>query len=77
MKLKTIWSLRSMSMGERLARSVDWLYFEIASKLPKRIRYWTAMQAIGKATNTGPYATSDVMTTPLDEILKHLEGGPK
>lgn len=69
MRLRSIWSLPSYPLGERLRRTRDWLAMEIAANLPLRVRYWCTMQEIGRATMTSP----NVPATPLDEILKNLE----
>lgn len=65
-----------MSASERMRRTGDWAALTAASKLPRRVRYWAAMVAIGRATHTGPYANANVIAMPLDEILKNLDGGP-
>lgn len=73
MRLKTIWTLPSMSMAERFRRTFDWGALATARRLPKRVRYWATMTEISKATRD----SSDIMATPLDQVLKKLEGGPK
>jgi hypothetical protein len=74
MRLKTIWSIPSMSTMERFRRTVDWGAMTTASKLPKRIRYWATVLEIAKATRG---EQRHVMGVPLQDILKNLEGGPK
>lgn len=73
MKLRTIWTIPAMSLRERLRRTSDWTAQEVAARLPKRIRYWATLQLIGRATMTSP----DVPATPLSDILRKLEGGPR
>lgn len=69
MRLSTIWTLQGMSTIEKLRRTRDWGAMEIARLLPKRIRYWTTVQEIAKATMTSP----NIPATPLDEILQNLD----
>jgi hypothetical protein len=69
MRLTTIWSLQGMSLAERLRRTRECGAMGIARHLPLRIRYWTAMQEISRATMTSP----NIPATPLDEILKNLD----
>jgi hypothetical protein len=69
MRLTTIWTLPSMTLAERLRRSVDAAAMELASRLPLRIRYWATMQEIARATRNSP----NVPATPLDQILKALD----
>lgn len=40
MKLSTIWTIRSMSVPERLRRTIDTLACSLAYHLPKRVKYW-------------------------------------
>lgn len=69
MRLSTIWTLHNMSTMERLRRTREWAVIEIASKLPKRIRYWVTIQEIAKATMDSP----NIPATPLDYVLKKLD----
>lgn len=73
MRLKTIWTIPSMSMAERLRRTVDWSAMKTAKVLPSRVRYWVTLIEIAKATETSPH----IPATPLEDILKNLQGGPK
>lgn len=73
MKLTTIWSIPSMTLMERLRRSVDWAAFESAAHLPKRIKYWATIQGMAQATRTSPHIPAE----PLEFILKNLDGGPR
>lgn len=72
MRLSTIWTLPSMSTMERLRRTREWATMEVARKLPRRIKYWTVMQEISKATMNQP---GHVMDTPIDEVLRNLDHG--
>jgi len=69
MRFTTIWTIPAMTLRERLSRTRDWAAQEVAARLPKRIRYWTTLQEIGRATMTSPH----VPATPLDEILRNLD----
>lgn len=69
MRLRTIWTLPACTLTERLRRTRDWAAQEFGARLPVRVRYWVAMQAIGKATMTSP----DVPATPLQDIIHNLE----
>jgi hypothetical protein len=71
MRLKTIWTLRSMSTMERLRRTREWATMELASRLPKNVRYWVTVQELAKATKNHP---GHVMGAHLDEILQNLDG---
>lgn len=69
MRFWTIWSIPCMSIKERLLRTREWGAMTIAAHLPKRVRYWTTMIELGRAT-----AKSDnVMAEPLDSILQNLD----
>jgi hypothetical protein len=68
MRLRTIWTLRSMSFAERLRRSRDWAAMEVAARLPLRVRYWCTLQEVGRATR----GSEDIMATPFDEVLQNL-----
>lgn len=69
MRLKTIWTIPSMSTIERLRRTREWATMEVARRLPKSLRYWVTMQEIAKATRNSP----NIPATPLDEVLKNLD----
>lgn len=68
MKLKTIWSIKMMTFPERLRRTRDWGAWEIAARLPLRLRYFVTLIEVGRATMDSP----NVMATPLNDILKKL-----
>ena len=69
MRFTTIWGMPSLPLKERIRRTRDWAAQEVACRLPVRIRYWTTIQALGKATMSSP----NVPETPLDDILRKLE----
>lgn len=41
MKLLTIWTMRGMSLSERLSRTGEWLLMAVAHRLPRRLAYWS------------------------------------
>lgn len=41
MKLSTIWTLRAMSLRERLHRTGEWAVQAVAHRLPRRLAYWS------------------------------------
>ena len=73
MKLTTIWTIRAMSLGERLRRTADLAAMTAAAKLPARVRYWTFIQVGSKAMS--PNAI--VPEVRFMDLLKNAEGGPK
>lgn len=68
MRFWTIWTLPGLPLYERIHRTKDWLALETGLRLPLRLRYWTTMMMLGKATKT----SSNVPATPLHEILRNL-----
>lgn len=68
MKFSTIWTLRAMSLRERLSRTRDWAAQQVARALPRRVRYWSTIGDLVTATKT----SSNVPATPLDEVLRNL-----
>lgn len=59
-------------MAERLRRTWDWSFREVASALPKRLKYHTTMQEISKATLRLPPDTN-IPAIPLDKLLQNLD----
>ena len=41
MRLKTIWTLRDMSLHERLSRTQEWCWMKTAHRLPRKLAYWS------------------------------------
>lgn len=68
MRLRTIWSIRAMSLMERLRRTRDWAAMRVAANLPIRVRFWVSILEIGHATAK----SENVPATPCDEILNNL-----
>lgn len=69
MRLRTIWTIPAMSLGERLRRTQDWAAMEVGARLPLRVRYWVTLQEVARATR----ASENVPATPLDEVLMKLD----
>lgn len=74
MRLTTIWTMPTMTIRERAARTVDEAAQAAARRLPARVRYWTAMQAIARATAD---RGGRVMATPIEDVIQRLDGGPR
>jgi hypothetical protein len=41
MKFWTIWTMRAMSLRERLNRTGEWVLRGVAHRLPRRLAYWS------------------------------------
>lgn len=41
MKLRTIWTMRYMSLRERLNRTSEWFWRTLAHRLPRKLAYWS------------------------------------
>jgi len=41
MKLTTIWTLKGLPLKERLARTQEWAWMNLAHHLPRRLAYWS------------------------------------
>lgn len=72
MRFITIWTLSDMAFTERLRRTREWGNWKLAALLPKRLRYFTTMLEIGKATTKMP-ADTVIPAIPLDTLLQKLE----
>lgn len=68
MRFWTIWTLRGLTLKERIHRTLEWLCLAIADLLPKRLAYWVALRQIGKAT----MKSENVPATSLDNVLRNL-----
>lgn len=72
MRFWTIWTMpvKAMGMKERMLRTREWAAMEAARKLlPKRVRYWCAIQEMAKTVPDN----ANVPGFPLEEILKKLD----
>lgn len=74
MRLTTIWTLPAATLREKIARTGDWAAQNVAAALPARIRYWATLASIGRATKD---RNENVMATPLGEVIRRLDGGPR
>jgi hypothetical protein len=69
MRFKSIWFPGyPMALKEKIERTKDLWSMNVYDILPKRVRYWVALQAIGKATMT----SQNVPATSLDNVLDNL-----
>lgn len=69
MKFTSIWFPGyPMSLKEKIDRTKDLWSMCVYDILPKRVQYWVALRAIGKATMT----SQNVPATSLDNILDNL-----
>jgi hypothetical protein len=41
MRLTTIWTIRAMTLRERLHRTGEWALREMAYRMPRRLAYWS------------------------------------
>lgn len=57
-----------MPLKEKIERTKDLWSMNVYDILPKRVQYWVAMRAIGKATMT----SQNVPATSLDNVLRNL-----
>lgn len=48
MKLRTIWTLRGMSVRERLNRTGEVMVQGLAHRLPRRLAYWSFIDTGGR-----------------------------
>lgn len=71
MKLTTIWTIPAMSFIERLRRTRDWAALAVAGLLPLRIRYWTTVREISKASIKDPEAVIPELT--IMDVMENLE----
>lgn len=68
MRFRTIWTLPAATLAEKLRRTRDWAAQKIARALPRRIRYWSAIDDIAAATTS----SRNIPATPLIEVLENL-----
>jgi hypothetical protein len=70
MKLTTIWTIPAMSLPERLRRTREWAAFEVARRLPLRVKYWAGMQQIAAASTKDPKKVVPEMD--LEYVMKNM-----
>ena len=68
MRFWTIITLPAADISEKLCRLRDWAAHEIAVRLPLRVRYWAALDQIGKATMDHPH----VPAATVDYVIKNM-----
>ena len=73
MKLKTIWTIPAMTLGERFRQTGDWLAQTVAARLPKRVRYWAFIQAGARAIPPNAVVPEQLFV----DVLKNVDGGPR
>lgn len=73
MRLNTIWSMPLMDFRTRMGYTREELARIVARKLPKRIRYWVAMQSLVYATKN----SKNVPATSLEDIINNLDAPKK
>lgn len=70
MNLRSIWSLPSYPLSERLRRTREWAAMKAASKIPLRIKYWAAVQQIAAASTVDPNKVVPEMD--FEYIMRHM-----
>lgn len=70
MKLRSIWSMPSYPLSERLRQTREWAAIKAASKIPLRIKYWAAVQQIASASTVDPNKVVSEMD--LEYIMRHM-----
>ena len=73
MKLTTIWTLRGMSLKNRLRETGNRLALGTAARLPKRVKYW-AFVLVGTKAMDDNDIVGDVRYV---DLLERAEGAPK
>jgi hypothetical protein len=68
MRLTTILTLPGATLSEKGRRIRDWVAQKVAGILPRRVRYWSTIGDLAKATT----ASANVPATPLDEVMRNL-----
>lgn len=66
MKLSTIWTLRGMTLRERLNRTGEWAVRGLAHRLPRRLAYWSFIDT--GVRHIGP--SEEVPAVPFTVILE-------
>lgn len=72
MKLTTIWTMRAMSLRERLARTKEWAAMTVAAHLPSQVRYWVVIQVASQTATIPPHDQQHPMSVTTEEILENL-----
>lgn len=70
MRMRTIWDLTfPMSFKERVNRTIELMWWELADLIPKPLAFTVAYRQIGIAT----MKSAHVPATPLDIVLKNIQ----
>lgn len=74
MRFRTIWTLRAMSLRERLARTGEWAVMALAHWLPRRLAYWsfidTGVRYMGKDDTVPEVRFMTLVKRAGDDILE-------
>jgi len=73
MRFSTIWTIPLMRFTDRMKYSRDELARRIASRLPKRIRYWTTVCSMSGATTKAPLQHREMGSIGILEIMQHMD----
>lgn len=72
MRLRTIWTLRGMSLRERLSRSGEALVMNTAHRLPRRLAYWSFIDSgvryMGRDTVVPEALYTEILQRMADNI---------
>lgn len=71
MRLSTIWSIPAMTLAERLQRTRDWAFSEVAARLPVRLRYFVAVQQMAKVSQRLPNVAVPEIT--FEQFMKNID----
>lgn len=69
MRLRTIWTLRGMSLRERLNRTKETAAMNVAACLPTQVRYWVVIQEFSRQAPNDRHP----LDISAEEILKKME----
>jgi len=73
MKLRTIWTLPTMSFVERLRRTRDALALSAVKFIPTRVRYWSTVMHIAHVTTRPPFDKTSIGMVSVTQLLDHIE----
>ena len=69
MKLTTIWTMKGMSLTEKIRRTKDWLARKVAKKLPDMVKFWACMFAIDQVSKN---YHGNPMNIKVERIVEEL-----
>lgn len=70
MRLRTIWTMPTLTLRERLSRTGEWFWTTLAAALPRKLRYWVAIQEIGRATMDADNVPAATVTHILPRLAQ-------